>query len=59
MAEPSVLLQGVGSNRDSKGDKLTVAVVTSTSTTVSEWMMARNFVVNGCQVETASVWSLS
>jgi hypothetical protein len=31
MVEPSVLLQGVVSNRDSKGDKLTVAVVTSDS----------------------------
>ena len=29
MVEPSVLLQGVVSNRDSKGDKLTVAAVTS------------------------------
>src|ERR1700734_1314823 len=31
MVEPSALLQGVVSNRDSKGDKLTVAAVTSDS----------------------------
>jgi hypothetical protein len=31
MAEPSALLQGVVSNRDSKGDKLTVAAVASDS----------------------------